>query len=69
MKLPNPPQSYDAMLESQRNRMLEQSDGQNYKKNQDLYVTPGQRLILYNPSGVAYEVYINASNALAIRLA
>lgn len=69
MKLPNPPQSYDTMLESQRNRMLEQSDGQNYKKNQDLYVTPGQRLILYNPSGVAYEVYINASNALAIRLA
>ncbi len=69
MKLPNPPQSYDVMLESQRNRMLEQSDGQNYKKNQDLYVTPGQRLILYNPSGVAYEVYINASNALAIRLA
>lgn len=69
MKLPNPPQSYDAMLESQRNRMLEQSDGQNYKKNQDLYVTPGQRLILYNPSGVAYEVYINASNALEVRLA
>jgi hypothetical protein len=34
-----------------------------------LYVTPGQRLILYNPSGVAYEVYINSSNALALRLA
>lgn len=69
MKLPNPPQTYDPMAESQRNRLLEQSDGQSYKKNQDLYVTPGQRLILYNPSGVAYEVYINASNALAVRLA
>lgn len=69
MKLPNPPQTYDAMAESQRNRLLEQSDGQNYKKNQDVYVTPGQRLIMYNPSGVAYEVYIDATNALAVRLA
>lgn len=69
MKLPNPPQSYDVLIENQRNRLIEQADAQNYKKAQDLYVTPGQRLILYNPSGVAYEVYINASNALAIRLA
>lgn len=69
MKLPNPPTEYDAMLESQRNRLIEQSDTQNYKRNQDMYISPGQRLILYNPSGVAYEVYINASNALAIRLA
>jgi hypothetical protein len=67
MKLPNQTPSYDILLESQRNRLIEQADAQNYKKGQDLYVAPGQRLILYNPSGIAYEVYINASNALAIR--
>ena len=69
MKLPTPPEKYDPMAESQRNRIIEQSDSQSYKKSQDMYLAPGQRLILTNPSGVAYEVYINASNALAVRLA
>ena len=69
MKLPTPSQSYSADVESQRSRLIEQADNQNYKKGQDLRVIAPQRLILYNPSGVAYEVYINSSNALAVRLA
>jgi len=46
MKLPVPPQDYLSSHENQRNRLLEQADGQNYKRGQDVGVYPPSKLIV-----------------------
>ncbi len=48
MKLPVPPQDYLSSHENQRNRIIEQADGQNYKRGQDVRIDDPADLILKN---------------------
>lgn len=54
MKLPVPPQDYLATHENQRNRLLEQADGQNYKRGQDVRIDDPAELILTNIETTRY---------------
>lgn len=54
MKLPVPPQDYLATHENQRNRLLEQADGQNYKRGQDVRIDDPADLILTNIETTRY---------------
>lgn len=54
MKLPVPPQDYLASHENQRNRLLEQADGQNYKRGQDVRIDDPADLILTNIETTRY---------------
>lgn len=46
MRLPDPPDRYDVSQERQRSRILEQEDGRNYKRGQDVGVYPPAKLIV-----------------------
>lgn len=54
MKLPVPPQDYLSSHENQRNRLLEQADGQNYKRGQDVRIDAPADLILTNIETTRY---------------
>lgn len=67
MKLPVQPPEYNAAHESQKNRILEQSDAQNHKKNQDMRVNyAGDRFIILGEDGTEYRLYISAGGVLSI---
>ena len=44
MRLPNPPERYDALHQSDMQRQVEQADGQNYKKDQDAFFGKNTRI-------------------------
>ena len=54
MKLPVPPQDYLSSHENQRNRIIEQADGQNYKRGQDVRIDDPADLILTNIETTRY---------------
>ena len=67
MKLTPPSPSYNSAQEAQRNRVLEQADQQNHKKNQDMRLGyNGDRLIMLGDDGNEYKIYINGSGVLSI---
>lgn len=57
MKLPVPPQDYVASHENQRNRLLEQADGQNYKRGQDVRVQQPSKLIVSDVDFITGEAH------------
>lgn len=63
MKLPAPSSRYDASRESDRNRLIEQADLENHKRNRDVYISPG-RLFITSPSGEVWEVFINETGQI-----
>lgn len=70
MKLPSPAQQYDATGEANFRKILEQTDAQNYKRNQDVEIgskkiTPPNRLILCSPNGSKYEILVSNSGVLS----
>tara|TARA_R110002020_G_scaffold44181_1_gene127702 strand:+ start:17054 stop:17260 length:207 start_codon:yes stop_codon:yes gene_type:complete len=64
MRLQNPPEQYSASYQSSMNLDLEQSDGLNHKKNQDVEVGAA-RLILRSPNGTRYSVTVDNSGNLS----
>lgn len=64
MRLPVPSNTYDARSEMQRNLLLEQSDYQNRKKNQDLEIAGAERLILSSPNGTRYSITVTNAGVL-----
>jgi len=64
MRLQNAPAQYSASYQSSMNLDLEQSDGLNHKKNQDVEVGAA-RLILRSPNGTRYSVTVDNSGNLS----
>lgn len=58
MKLPVPPNDYLSSHENQRNRLLEQADGQNYKRGQDVRVQLPARLIVSDIDFIPDETHV-----------
>lgn len=65
MRLPNAANTYDVRAENQRNLILEQSDLQNRKKNQDLIIAGTERLILSSPDGTKWKITVSNLGVLA----
>jgi hypothetical protein len=63
MNLPKAPERYDAAVERQRNRVIEQADDRNLKRGSDVEVGTG-RLILASPAGKRYAVAVSDAGRL-----
>jgi hypothetical protein len=64
MKLPVPPQDYLSSHENQRNRLLEQADGQNYKRGQDVRVQQPSKLIVSDVDFITGETHVDQTGRL-----
>ena len=60
MRLPNATPNYDETTINQMNLLIEQADGMNHKKNQDVEVGDS-RLILKSPNGTRYSITVDNS--------
>lgn len=65
MRLPNPPERYDARHQSDTQRQLEQADQQNYKKDQDVFLGKN-RIILAAPNGTKYAIGVSNLGVLTV---
>ena len=64
MKLPVPPQDYLSSHENQRNRIIEQADGQNYKRGQDVRVQQPSKLIVSDVDFITGETHVDQTGRL-----
>ncbi len=64
MRLPDPQPNYNQSDEARRNREIELSDRENLKRQQDIELVSGMRLIMSSPNGTRYKITV--SNAAAI---
>jgi hypothetical protein len=58
MRLPNVPNVFNRLIETERNRTLELADQQNRKVGQDVEIG-GQRLILTSPDGTRWSITVS----------
>lgn len=65
MRLPLPPGSYSSVIESLRNQSIEQADAMNLKRNQDVELGDGQKLILRSANGTRYEIVVSDAGVLS----
>jgi len=63
MILPTAREVYDAIDTNKINLLIEQADGLNHKKNQDVEVGAA-RLILKSPNGTRYSITVDNSGNL-----
>jgi hypothetical protein len=63
MILPTAPDVYNAIDTNKMNLLIEQADGLNHKKNQDIEVGAA-RLILKSPNGTRYSITVDNSGNL-----
>jgi hypothetical protein len=63
MILPAAPDVYSAIDLNKMNLLIEQADGLNHKKNQDVEVGAA-RLILKSPNGTRYSITVDNSGNL-----
>jgi hypothetical protein len=63
MRLPNATDKYDSTTINQMNLLIEQADGLNHKKNQDVEVGAA-RLILKSPNGTRYSITVDNAGTL-----
>jgi hypothetical protein len=63
MILPTAPEFYDPIDTNKMNLLIEQADGLNHKKNQDIEVGAA-RLILKSPNGTRYSITVDNSGNL-----
>lgn len=58
MRLPNVPNVFNRLIETERNRTLELADQQNRKVGQDVELS-GERLILKSPDGTRWSITVS----------
>ena len=68
MRLPIQPPKYSASAENERNRVIEQADYLNHKRNSDVEIGDG-RLILKAANGVRYYITVSNAGALTVTAA
>lgn len=59
MNLPEPGPRYDPAVERERNTSLEQADRENHKRNRDVTIVGGARLILASPNGSLWSITVS----------
>lgn len=64
MKLPIPQGQYSKAVEIERNRLLEQADEWNHKRNKDLEIGE-TRLILTSPNGTRYSITVDNAGVIS----
>lgn len=65
MRLQQPTAAYARSNETERNRTLEQADGLNHKRNQDVEFGAG-RAIVSSPDGTRYEIGVANGGAVIV---
>lgn len=65
MNLPSPPQKYSTPAENQRNIVLSQADAQNLKRNTDIDMASGSKLVLRSPNGSRFNITVSNAGVLA----
>lgn len=65
VKLPRPPLQYDPVAESQRNLLIEQELDRTHKRQQDMELVSGARLILRSPDGTRWSITVNNSGTIS----
>jgi frataxin-like iron-binding protein CyaY len=65
MRLPMQSPKYSASAENERNRVIEQADYRNHKRNSDVEIGEG-RLILTAPNGGRYNITVSNAGALVV---
>ena len=65
MNLPKPKPEYDYANEVEARRQIEEADRQTLKRNQDLVIPVGQRVILISPGGYRYALTVSDGGALS----
>jgi hypothetical protein len=65
MTLPTPPNKYDPVVESERNRNLELADKANIKHQQDIALVSSAKLILYSPNGARWNITVSNAGVIA----
>lgn len=65
MTLPEPPVRYSRENEAQRNRTLVEADSRNLKRQSDIQMVSGARLILISPDGSRWSVTVSDAGTLA----
>lgn len=65
MTLPNTPERYNQTVEAERNRSLEAADRQNLKRQSDVELVSGARLILRSPDGTRWNITVGDDGTLA----
>jgi len=68
MRLPMQSPTYSASAENERNRVIEQADYLNHKRNSDVEIGDG-RLILKAANGVRYYITVSNAGALTVTAA
>lgn len=68
MRLPMQSPAYSASAENERNRVIEQADYLNHKRNSDVEIGDG-RLILKAANGVRYYITVSNAGALTVTAA
>lgn len=68
MRLPMQSPTYSASAEHERNRVIEQADYLNHKRNSDVEIGDG-RLILKAANGVRYYITVSNAGALTVTAA
>lgn len=65
MRLPDPGERYVQSEESRRNREIELADRQNLKRQQDIELVSGMRLIMTSPNGTRYTITVSNLGAVS----
>jgi hypothetical protein len=68
MRLPRPRPTYDAHDEAQARSLIEQADGQNFKRGQDVEIAGGAVLILSDESGRRFRITVVSGAVTATAL-
>jgi hypothetical protein len=64
VRLPNVPNVFNRLIETERNRTLELADQQNRKVGQDVELS-GERLILKSPDGTRWSITVSNAGAIS----
>lgn len=59
MRLPDPGARYVQSEEARRNREIELADTRNLKRQQDIELVSGMRLIMTSPNGTRYTITVS----------
>lgn len=66
MRLPDPGSRYIQSDEARRNREIELSDRENLKRQQDIELVSGMRLIMSSPNGTRYKITVSNVGAIVV---
>ena len=65
MRLPDPGARYVQSEEARRNREIELADTRNLKRQQDIELVSGMRLIMTSPNGTRYTITVSNLGAVS----